>query len=91
MYCTYFVHIIWSSGRRSGGKRSQDILNQQDSSEMGKVNICFDEQSGLNVVCHFRTGNSIKPGCFLLFRNGDEGTQIEFYYSANVTCKGENL
>ena len=75
----------------SGGKRSQDILNQQDSSEMGKVNICFDEQSGLNVVCHFRTGNSIKPGCFLLFRNGDEGTQIEFYCSANVTCKGEKL
>lgn len=85
------AHIIRSLGRRSGGKRSQDILNQQDSSEMGKVNICFDEQSGLNVVCHFRTGNSIKPGCFLLFRNGDEGTQIEFNYSANVTCKGEKL
>lgn len=91
MYCVYLVYIIRSLGRRSGGKRSQDILNQQDSSEMGKVNICFDEQSGLNVVCHFRTGNSIKPGCFLLFRNGDEGTQIEFNYSANVTCKGEKL
>lgn len=75
----YKIYMAWSLGRRSGGKRSQDILNQQDTSEMGKVNICFDEQSRLSVVCHFRTGTALSPAVFVCMN------------SANVKSKGEDL